>query len=102
MPGLNELSALRELQVHFDTVNQDRHTLPKLTKLQKLSSAGWNPQALICVNGLMSLEHLVISGCTGVDEMAGLESLSRLQNWRAWRCDFRDVSVLSNLISLLS
>jgi hypothetical protein len=48
----------------------------------------------------MGLEHLVTSGRTGVDEMAGqLSVLSRLQNLRLWRCDFRDVSVLSNLFS---
>lgn len=43
IPGLDEFSALRELSVHFDAANQDKHTLPKLTKLQKLSSTGWNP-----------------------------------------------------------
>ena len=65
IPALHEFSALRVLGAHFDAVNQDRHPLPKFTKLQKSSTTGWSPQGLLCVNiGLMGLERLVISGRT--------------------------------------
>lgn len=95
IPSLHEFSALRELGVHFDAVNQNRHALSNFTKLQKLSTTGWSPQELLCVNiGLMSSEHLVISGRTGVDEMAGLESLVKIAELEAW-----EMSVWSNLIS---
>jgi internalin A len=96
--GLSDLVSLRYLNIGFEL--QDWLDLRQLTKLETLSTAGWQAEGFSSIGDFVLLETLYVHKCKGVRSLLDLQKLKRLQKLEFCSCEFEDMSGLSNLTSL--
>ncbi|KAG0608491.1 hypothetical protein M758_8G109700 [Ceratodon purpureus] len=102
IPGLSDFIALDDLSVDCEAI-EGCHDLHKLTKLERVGIEGWSEKTSSCVSNFVNLKILEITNSPeGVDELAGLSTLTRLQEITIRGCGFKDMPCLSSLTALTS
>lgn len=97
--GLGSAISLREIQVPFLRLEECRG-LQMLTMLRVVWVEGWCSQGLPRLNTVPKLEKLHIFECEGVDVLTGLSNSTSLLKLVFYRCDFKDVSCVSQFSTL--